>query len=164
MEEKLLKFRQLITQTDIDKLFSIRGELEQLCNSLTENEIDQLLSRNVLFIQNCAPSSRVTLKNLNVNGDITLINIDHSYALKLSNEEVVAILLHEIGHVFNPQLKNMEAEYAADLFAAGKGYAKGIISGLERGMKNKWMGFEEESCQLRINNLREKLISSKNED
>ena len=53
--------------------------------------------------------------------------------------EFVAVLLHEIGHALNNQLKGMEGEYAADKFATDKGYGKWIINGLQKGLQKKWM-------------------------
>ena len=49
----------------------------------------------------------------------------------------------------------MDGEYAADMFANDKGYGFWIIMGLQKGLKNRWVGFEEESCNLRIKKLKE---------
>lgn len=152
---KFDKFRSMVSQTDIIKLFAIRGELEALFNALTESEIDHLVEMNALLVQSCAPSSRTTIKNINVSGNMVLINIDHSYALRLSKEEVVGVLLHEIGHVLNPNKKDMEGEFAADKFANDKGYGYWIIEGIKKGIKNKWIGFEEGPCLQRITKLNE---------
>ena len=54
---------------------------------------------------------------------------------------------------FNPGLTGMEGEYAADVFAKSKGYAKWIVSSLKKGVKNKWIGFDKSECDLRIKNL-----------
>jgi hypothetical protein len=154
-DEYISKFKIIVSQTDIVKLCSTRGELEELLKVLTEIEIDELVSKNVFLVQSCAPSSRTTLKNLNVEGDLVLINIDHSYFSALSKEEVVAIILHEIGHVFNSDKQGMDAEFASDKFASEKGYGFWVIEGLKKGLNRKWMGFEETSCNQRIERLKQ---------
>lgn len=153
MSKKMEKFSQLFKQTSLIQFLSVGGGFDDLLKLLAEDEIDRLIATNVIFIQSCAPASNISLKDINVNGNLTLINIDHNYFTKLQPKEVIGILLHEIGHAFNPKLKNMEGEYAADEYAAQKGYAKWIIRGLESGMKNHWLGFEKDRCDLRIKKL-----------
>mgnify|MGYP001806325428 CR=1 FL=1 len=143
----------LFKQESFSQFFNTRDEINTLFELLSEEEIDRLIDENVVFVRSCAPSSSVVLSNMVINGKLTLINFDHSYYKKLLPEEFVGVLLHEIGHVFNPQLRGMEAEYAADNFAKTKKYAKWIISGLTKGLENNWLGFETNSCQLRIEKL-----------
>ena len=146
-------FRRLFKQESFLQFFNGRQELDNLLNLLSEDEVNRLLELNVIFVRCSAPSSKVILQDLNVDGELTLITVDTNYYSKLLPEEFIGVLLHEIGHAFNAQINGMEGEYAADNFAKEKGYAKWIVSGLQKGLKNKWMGFEDKSCQLRIENL-----------
>ncbi|MEH1009208.1 hypothetical protein VDP25_15825 [Winogradskyella sp. ECml5-4] len=155
MSEKIRKFRSLFKHQSLVGLLSVSSSLETLYNKLTEEEIDVLANNNVLFIRTVSPSSTIKLQDIDVQGILTLINIDANQFKMLLPEEVIAILLHEIGHVFNPNILGIEGEYIADNFAKTKGYAKWIISGLNKGLKNKWIGFEEDEIELRVTNLRE---------
>ena len=150
---KQYKFNKLFKQESFIQYFNQRFEIETLFNLLNEDEIDKLLNFNVVFIRCYSPSAKVDLKGLQIDGKLTLISFDANYYSYLMPDEFVAIILHEIGHVFNPDVQDIEGEYAADSFATRKGYAKWIISGLKKGMKKKWIGFEVDKCQPRIDRL-----------
>jgi hypothetical protein len=147
------KFYTLFKNKSFYQLYNTGGYLDELCNLLTEEEINSLMELNVQFIRSCSPSSTIILQDLIVNGRLTIINVDSEQKKLFHPQEFIGILLHEIGHVFNPGLLGMDAEYAADEFAKSKGYAKWVKSGLENGLKNNLMGFEKGGCDLRINNL-----------
>lgn len=155
MDEKAQKFRQLLKQESFAQYFNTRCEIQTLFELLTEEEIDRLIQLNVVFIRSCSPSSHVSISNLIVNDQLTLINFDNDYYNKFSGQEFVAVLLHEIGHVFNPDKIGVDGEYAADKFANDKGYGYWIIQGLQKGLRNNWMGFEKGACELRIDKLNE---------
>ena len=158
------KFITFFKNKSFYQIYNNGGDLDDLCDLLSEDEIDKLIELNVQFIRSCSPSSTIILQDLIVNGQLTIINFDSGLKRLLHPKEFIAILFHEIGHVFNPGFTGIEAEYAADRFAGAKGYAKWIVSGLEKGVKNKWMGFEEASCRLRIDKLKEKFASLPNEN
>ncbi|MGG9959996.1 hypothetical protein [Ferruginibacter sp. SUN106] len=147
------KFYSLFKNKSFFQLYNIGGDLDKLFDLLTEEEIDKLVELNVQFIRSCSPSSTIILQDLIVNGRLTIINVDVEQKKVFTPKEFIAILLHEIGHVFNPGISGIEAEYAADNFVNSKGYASSIKSGLERGLKNNLSGFEQISCDLRIDNL-----------
>lgn len=153
-ETKGISFRSLFKQESFLQFFNSRQEIDTLFRLLSEDEVNRLVEIKVIFVRCCAPSSKVNLKEINAEGELTLITVDTNYYSKLLPDEFIGILLHEIGHVFNPEIQGMEGEFAADNFAKSKGYAKWIISGLEKGVKNNWMGFEENSCNLRIENIK----------
>ena len=153
-ETKETKFNQLFKQESFKQFFNTRCEIFDLLDILTEDEIDTLNQLNVIFIRSCSPSSIVSLNNLDIQGKLTLINIEYNYYSQLLPDEFIAIILHEIGHAFNPETKGMEGEYIADNFAEQKGYAKWIVSSLEKGMKKQWIGFDVDKCQPRIDKLR----------
>ncbi|MBU3664195.1 MAG: hypothetical protein FGM41_13510 [Bacteroidetes bacterium] len=82
-----------------------------------------------------------------------LVTVEMTYLRLFLKEEVTGILLHEIGHAFNPDKQKMEGEFAADNFAKEKGFSTWIISGLESGLKQNLMGFEKETIRQRIEKL-----------
>ena len=160
MKDKKEKFLSLFKQKSLINLLYNSGSFELLCEKLTEEEIDILIDNNVIFIRSCAPSSTIDLENLIINGKLTLINFDTNYFKLLLPEEVIAILLHEIGHIFNKDVKRMEGESKADAFACRKGYSKWIISSLEKGVQKGWLGFDKVECDARIFNIKGNLLKS----
>jgi hypothetical protein len=152
MEDKETKFWKLFKQESFYQYFNTRGELPVLLDALTESDIDELLKINTHFIRSYSPSSHVHSFDV-LKGKLTLINFDSNYHMRLFPDEVVAILLHEIGHVFNPKVIGIKGEYIADNFAKSKGYTKWIVSGLNKGLTNNWIGFKQAEIELRIINL-----------
>lgn len=153
-ETKGINFRRLFKQESFLQFFNSRQEIVSLFSLLSEDEVNSLVEMKVIFIRCSAPSSKVNIKEINAEGELTLITVDTNYYSKLLPDEFIGVLLHEIGHVFNPEIQGIDGEFAADNFAKSKGYAKWIISGLNKGIKNNWMGFEENSCNLRIENIK----------
>lgn len=154
MTEKARKFHSLFRHKSLSQLLTMTGSLEELFRVLSDDEINHLFDLNVIFIRSCSPSSKIELSDLKINGSLVLINFDANLYKLLLPDEVLAIILHEIGHIFNPEAKGMEAEYKADAFAKCKGYGKWIISSLEKGLKNQWLGFDNNECQLRIQQIK----------
>ncbi|GHC46763.1 hypothetical protein [Ulvibacter litoralis] len=155
MTEKARKFQSLFKHKSFAQLLNTSGSLEELYNTLTEDDVNDLFDINVIFIRSSSPSSKIELDEVNISGSLVLINFDANQFKLLLPKEVLAIILHEIGHVFNPEIKDMEGEYVADAFVKSKGYGKWIISSLEKGVKNKWLGFDKIECDLRIQKLKE---------
>lgn len=155
MEEKAIKFESLFKQKSLVDMLNLSGSFIDLYNLLTEDEVNQLYDLNVIFIRSSSPSSKIELDEVNINGSLLLINFDANMFKLLLPEEVIAILLHEIGHVFHPELAGLEGEYAADAFAQSKGYAKWIALSLNKGVSSKWFGFDKTECDLRIKRLHE---------
>jgi hypothetical protein len=153
-ENKRIGFQSLFKQKSFSQFFNSREEIDTLFSLLSEDEVNRLVEMKVIFVRCSAPSTKVNLKGINTDDELTLITVDTNYYSKLLPEEFIGVLLHEIGHVFNPEIQGIQGEFAADNFAKSKGYAKWIISGLVKGVKNNWMGFEENSCNLRIENIK----------
>jgi hypothetical protein len=153
MDEKTRKYYTLFKQESLSQILYRKQVHELLINALTEEEIDRLIELNLSFIRNYSPSSKIDLTGVNVDGSMTLINIEGNLINNLVPDEIAAILLHEIGHAFNPGISGIEGEYLADNFAKEKGYGKWVISSLEKGLKRKWLGFDEEEFELRKQNI-----------
>ena len=77
---------------------------------------------------------------------------------KLSPEEVVAIILHEIGHVFNPHQDLQQREFNADDFAISKGYGKHIKSSLTKSIANEPTTFNNPINRARVEQINAKLL------
>lgn len=162
-ENKAGKFRKLFKQQSFTQYYSIRGEIDMLFKSLEEDEIDYLNQMNTVFVRIFSPSSKTVLNNLNTSVDyLTIITIDQDYQGSLSPEEIVAILLHEIGHILNNEVKleGIESEYVADSFVNEKGYGKWIVSCLEKGIKYKWNGVNRDDYIKRIKNIKDHPIKN----
>jgi hypothetical protein len=85
---------------------------------------------------------------------LRISSIDINTIKLFSLEEGTAIILHEIGHALNPDLKGMEGEYAADDYACQKGFKEYIISSLEKGKLIIPSEFSTKSTDLRIEHLK----------
>jgi hypothetical protein len=154
MDEKARKFWSLFPQRSFVNMFNIGGHLDILLELLSEQEIDALIQRNVYFVRTSRPASTLNIPKISVNGEQNLVNFDHMSFKELLPEECIAIILHEIGHLLNPQLEGMAAEFTADAFAAGKcDYGRWIISSLKKGVQRNWPGFDVTECNQRIQRL-----------
>lgn len=160
MEEQLV---QLFGQRSLKDILTLKSfSLSDL--KLTDDEIKGLIELDVVFIASPGPSAAIRLDNIHVNGRITLVHFERNMILKLSTEEVIAIILHEIWHALNPDRRGIVAEYEADHFAFEKGYGKWIVKGLQNGLTYKWLGFDPKECGLRIQKLQEELGYEDEED
>jgi Zn-dependent protease with chaperone function len=82
-----------------------------------------------------------------------LIIFEGEYLKKLLPEEVVAIILHEIGHVFNPHQDLQQREFNADDFAISKGYSKHIKSSLSKSILDEPTTFDNPINRARVERL-----------
>ncbi len=155
MKTKIEKFRSRFLQESLVQSLTTRGEYEMLFNAFEETEIDKLIEGNVFFSRTCSPSAIMELQNVPASDIMRLVTFEANYQKLFLPEEVVGILLHEIGHAFNSNIKGMTGEYMADNFAKTKGYAKWIVSGLKNGLKRGLIGFEKVSIDQRIEKLNE---------
>lgn len=155
MTSKAEKFRSRFLQQSLGQFLSTTGAYEQLLNILSEEEIDKLVVDNVFFSQTCSPSAIVQLSNVPACDTMKLITVEMTYMRIFLPEEIIGILLHEIGHAFNPDKQKMEGEFAADNFAKEKGYAKWIATGLTKGLERQLVGFDKKTIDQRIEKLKE---------
>jgi hypothetical protein len=159
MEEQL---KELFGQRSLKDILTIKSfSVSHLM--LTDDEIMSLIELNVVFLASPGPSAAIRLDNIHANGRITVVHFERNMILKLSTEEVIAIILHEIWHALNPDRRGIEAEYEADNFAFEKGYGRWIVKGLQNGLRNKWLGFDPKECGLRIQRLQE-ILGDEDED
>ncbi len=156
MSQKEENFRSRFLQKSLGQFLITMGVYQLLLETLTDEDIDNLVEENVFFSQTCSPSAIMQLNNVPACTLMKLVTIEMSYLKMFITEEVTGILLHEIGHAFNPDKQKLEGEFAADNFAKEKGFSRWIITGLKKGLKRNLIGFEAETINQRIENLNQK--------
>ncbi len=122
-----------------------------LLAAFSDQDIESLVENNVRFGMIYAPGSKVQLRPEPT--AVNLLCFEKHFLDKLSKEQVVALILHEIGHVFNPDLVGDEHEFMADNYAVDRGYQEAIVSGLRFGIDNNLSGFNEPINERRISRL-----------
>jgi hypothetical protein len=128
------------------------GIYKKLIISLYINDINTLVDNRIYFNPIFSPDSQNKL-NLNLERGANIITIDLNTIKLFSSDEGTAIILHEIGHALNPELKNIEGEYAADNYASERGFTQYISSSLEKGKLIRPAEFSTQSTELRIERL-----------
>lgn len=162
-EEKGEAFRNLFLIRDFAQLLTNKRNNTDFMNApnaysillrtLSVEDIESLENLNVRFGMIAAPASQITLPIQNT--EFNLICFEKHCLNLFDKNEVVAIILHEIGHVFNPNLEGDEHEFAADDYAVVRGYANSIISSLQFGIERKIPGFNQAINQRRIERLQQ---------
>jgi len=148
-EDKGNLFRKRFLQISFGQLLQIRNEYAMLFQALSDEDVQLLDDMNVFFCRSYAPSCVTELKNTPAVDTMRLIVFEAEHLKKLSPEEVVAIMLHEIGHVFKPHQDLQQREFNADDFAISKQYGKHIKSSLASLIKNEPTTFDHPINQAR---------------
>lgn len=159
--EKGERFKKLFLIKEFGDFLSFkRNQYEQmdapsaynlLIQALSDDDIISLEENNIRFGFVIAPASQITL---NLESDIiNLICFEKHFFSHFTKEETVAIILHELGHVFNPGLEGDEKEFKADDYAVNRNYGNYVIGSLSKAMEKKLPGFNQEVNQRRINRL-----------
>lgn len=136
-EEKGNLFRKRFLQISFEQFLQTRNEYAMLFKALSNEDVQRLNDMNVFFSRSYAPSCITELKNTPAVETMRLIMFEGEYLKKLMPEEVVAIFLHEIGHVFNSHQDLQQREFNADDFTISKGFGKHIKSSLTKSIKNE---------------------------
>lgn len=162
-EEKGEAFRNLFLVRDFGQflnskrnttdLMDAQNSYSLLFNALTDEDIESLQNSNVKFGMIVAPAAQILLPVQNTN--INLICFEKHCLNLFDKSEVVAIILHEIGHVFNPNQVGDLNEFLADDYAVTRGYSNSIISSLQRGIELNLSGFNQDINLRRIDRLQE---------
>jgi Zn-dependent protease with chaperone function len=121
-----------------------------LIQALSDEDVQRLDDMSVFFCRSYAPSIVTELSNTPAVETMRLIIFEGEYLKKLSPEEVVAIILHEIGHIFNPHQDLQQREFNADDFAISKGYSKHIKSSLAKSIAKEPTTFDNPINRARI--------------
>ena len=150
LEQKASLFRKRFLQESFGSFLSIRNEYKMLMQALSDDDIQLLEDMNVFFCRSYAPSCVTELKNTPSVDTMRLIIFEAEYLGKLRPEEVVAIILHEIGHIFNPHADLQQREFNADDFAISKGFGEYIASSLANSIKSEPAMFDNKINRLRL--------------
>lgn len=152
-EEKGNLFRKRFLQISFGQFLQTRNEYAMLFQALSDKDVQRLDDMNVFFCRSYAPSIVTELSNTPAVEIMRLIIFEGEYLKKLLPEEVVAIILHEIGHVFNPHQDLQQREFNADDFAISKGYGKYIKSSLTKSIANEPTTFDNPINRARVERL-----------
>lgn len=143
-----------LNQTGIAKLVK-QGIYKDLALSLSLEDLHSLNSNNIYINPIFAPGSTNKL-SIDLQANSLMISIDINSLLPFTIKESTAIILHEIGHAFNPNLRGEQGEFAADDYAITRGYLEHIKSSLEKGISLRPELYDTEITKkrlTRINNL-----------
>jgi len=150
VEEKANLFRKRFLQISFGQFLQTRNEYAMLFQALSDNDVQSLEDMNVFFCRSYAPSCVTELRNTPSVETMRLIIFEAEYLGKLRPEEVVAIILHEIGHVLNPHADLQQREFNAHDFAISKGFGKYLASSLAASIKSEPRMFDNNINRLRL--------------
>lgn len=155
-EEEMQKAEQManrmLSQVGISQLANL-GIYKKLILSLSLSDFATLETNKIYFNPIFSPASQNKL-NLDLEKGSNIITIDLNTIKLFSSEEGTAIILHEIGHALNSEIKNIEGEYAADSYACERGFSRYLISSLEKGKLIRPSEFSTKSTELRLERLK----------
>jgi len=152
-EEKGNLFRTRFLQISFGQFLQTRNEYAKLFQALSDEDVQRLDDMNVFFCRSYAPSCVTELKNTPAVETMRVVVFEAEYLKKLSPEEVVAIILHEIGHVFNPHQDLQQSEFNADDFAISKGYGRHIKSSLTKSIAAEPKIFDNTINRARVERI-----------
>lgn len=146
---------RMLNEYGISQLANM-GVYKKLILSLSVDDMSALVDNRIYFNPIFSPASQNKLR-LDLETGSNIITIDLNTIKLFSSDEGTAIILHEIGHALNPDLKNMDGENAADDYACDRGFTQYIISSLEKGKLIRPSEFSTKSTELRIERLRNRI-------
>ena len=116
------------------------------------------ISLNNIFLNVIFSPATCSFIQVNIPKSSKVINIDYNSLINCSQDQRVAIILHEYGHAFNPLVKYQEGEFVADDFAFDRGYGAALLESLEWNIKHKADEFDNDTNSLRVTRLTKKLV------
>ena len=155
-EERQTIFNSRFLHVGFAEILIIQGAFELLLEALTDDDLIGLKHKNVFFCYSSAPSSVTELRNVPAVESLSLIDFEFENLKQNSAEEVVAIILHEIGHVFRSADNTRQKEFNADDFAIERNYLHGLLSSLRRYMRTDPERFNNEINRERLQRLNAK--------
>jgi hypothetical protein len=158
-EKTKIMYEHLIT----DKTFATLKELEiydEFINCLQDEDFTLIVDKNIYFSAFYSPASNSTIKVVMPVAS-NIIIFDVNLLKRYPKDERIAILLHEMGHVAEPNTYGMKSELEnesnADDFAIQRGYSQALKDSLERFIVDFPKEFDKEITKQRIERLK-KLI------
>lgn len=106
-----------------------------LIKCLSDEDLGVIRDSHIYLSVMLSPASHSVIKvDLPIYSKV--ITFDYNSLKKIEDEgERLAILLHEYGHAFNPQIKGDQGEYVADAFVVSHGYGTALRNSLERNIR-----------------------------
>jgi Zn-dependent protease with chaperone function len=144
---------QMLNQYGISELSNL-DIYRKLVLALTESDLETLKENKIFFNPLFSPASQSDL-SIDLERGSKIITVDINSLKLFTSDESVAIILHEIGHALNPELKGEDGEFAADDYAVAHNYRESLISALERGKSIRPSEFSKLITEKRIKRLRE---------
>lgn len=138
---------------------SLRGRSQKpldlyndLINCLTDNDFEGIRDNKIFLNIIFSPASNSNIK-VSVPVGAKVITFDFNSLSPLPKVERMAVLLHEYGHAFNPQLRGEEGEFAADDFAINHGYGQALRQSLQRSIEVHPDLYDKPIIRNRINRI-----------
>ena len=115
---------------------------EMLINALSDKDIAELDNHNARMVMTYSPASCFHMPSSE--GKVHVLCFDRHTFDKFPKEHLVALILHEMGHVFNPNFSGMELEFKADDYAINRGFGLHLASCLKRGVEIGLVDFDDD--------------------
>lgn len=126
--------------------------MKELITNLSNEDVTAIEQAQIYFNPVPSPASSSRL-NKDLPARSHIITIDINCAEYYTAREIVAMMLHEIGHAINPTLTSMPGEFAADDYAVQRGFAADILSSLEKAIVLNPTNFNNSSTHQRIEKI-----------
>jgi hypothetical protein len=122
-------FNNRFISRDGQRLFCQTGICAEFLRALFEQDRQGIENLKIYFNPGFSPASQATTYRPLEQG-ANIVSFDLNLFKRLSTKELIAIILHEIGHIFHPENDMTQREYNADDFAGARGYSASIASSL----------------------------------
>ena len=129
--ERAQVIRSMFLSRTGQTLLEAKGVIGELGQVLSESELHAFTAMNLFFLPMYGPAACGPISR-GLPNDSRIISIDLTFLRSLGREEMVAIILHELGHLLHPEAHGLDADFLADSFAIEKGYAMWVISSLQK--------------------------------
>lgn len=150
-------YNSIIPYQEIELVNWFQYLAESLHEKGTLDYIRKIRSKRIIIAKIHSPTFIFNNTHILLNRQYHLLLIDSMLFAKLFTiEEIAALLLHELGHVFNiPNEKSEEEieEFYADDYVRDKGFGKQLESTLEKYIAYKG-DFNIEELTIRLNRLK----------
>lgn len=120
--------KRMLNQVGISELIKL-NVYKDLALALNDSDYSDLVENNIYINPLFSPASQSNIETDLPKG-AKIITLDINSLKQLSSAEVVAIILHEIGHALNPFDKGENGEFVADDYAIGRNYKDALLKSL----------------------------------
>jgi hypothetical protein len=145
-------FNNRFISKDGQRLFCQTRICAEFLGALYEQDKQGIEDLKIYFNPGFSPASQATIYRPLEQG-VSIISFDLNCLKNLSHKEIIAILLHELGHIFHPATDMTQREYNADDFARARGYCASIVSSLKALSTTYPDQFPADLTEKRINRL-----------